>query len=267
MPIQVFPQFLSPATLNYAYNTQDQPITAIGGTPPYTYGITGNLPVGLVFYPDSALIIGKPMVADQYSINQENFAPGPDSFIPNTYQPVIKNPSTFTVTATDSLAATGSATYTIQVGVFTEEQCISIFEMLRAAYDLDWYLVMSDMGTRNVRIGDIGTAGEGGLRMMLNAILSIFTQGMIRRMKFYISEWDKVKLIYQEQKNGGVEGITGINMNWAKDKKTGILELVKTILPAYTRSEVLARQGHKGGSDFTGSVAAGGSSGFVQLSR
>jgi hypothetical protein len=152
------------------------------------------------------------------------------------------------------------------VGIFTEEQAISISEILRSAYDLDWYLVMSDMGTRNVRIGDIGNAAQGGLRLMVNAVLSMFTQGMVNRMKYYICEWDKVKLIYQKQVNGGVDGITGIHMDWAKDKKTGIIELVKTILPAYSRAEVIARQTHMGGSDFTGTVsAAGGGSSHVML--
>ena len=266
MAITVFPNAsnLDPATINHAYH-QAIPFQAVGGVAPYTWSYTGNLPSGMIFTPANQLLGGVPIIGDQYESNQLNFTPG--AFVPNTYQAIILNPSTFTIIATDSTLATGSTQYTLPVGIFTEDQAISIFEMLRAAYNLDWYVVMNDLGTRNVRIGDIGSAGQGSLRLQINAMLSMFTTGMVNRMKYYITEFDKVKLLVQTQVNGSVAGITGNNMIW-ENKKKSILELFKTLLPAYTRNEILARQQHNGGSDSVSRISGNSvGTGFVQLSR
>ncbi len=257
--ITVLPLQLGPATVNHNY-TQPQPFLAIGGVAPYTFSVTGNLPIGMIL--NGASLLGSPAIADQYNVTQSNFAPG--AVTPNTYVPIIVNPSTFTITATDSLGHTGSQVYTLPVGIFTESQAISISEMLRASYDLDWYIAMSSMGTRNMRIGDIGNAGEGGLRLMINAMLSMFTIGMQERLKQYIHEWDKLKLLCQTQTNGGVQGITGVNMVWENKKKL-LLELVKTILPAYTLNEIRARDGHGGGSDSISGISGNGGGGGIQI--
>ena len=257
MPLAIYPLTLSPAAVGYDYDTSHQPITAVGGVAPYTWSVSGDLPVGLSFngtlsQPNNvtAAIAGRPYVADQYTNPSNVVVPGP-SFVP-----YVVNPSTFTVSVTDSttpVALTATQQYTIPVGLFGEDETISIYEMLKACYGSDWYIVMSDLGTRTIRIGDIGNAAFGGIRLCINAYLNSYTNGMVRRMRKYIEEFDKIKLIVQEQKNGSVDGVTGIN-NSFKEKVMKLLEIVKTILPAMSRAEVEARQAHHGGSDFTGSV-------------
>jgi len=250
MALAIYPLQLSPAALGQNYDTTQTPITAVGGTAPYTWSISGNLPVGVSFDTSTAIIAGRPLVADQYSSPSNVAIPAPP-FVPS-----VENPSTFTISVTDSAAQTATQQYTIPVGLFCEDETISIYEMLKACYGSDWYIVMSDLGTRTVRIGDIGNAAFGGIRLTINAYLNSYTQGMVRRMRGYVEEYDRIKLIVQEQKNGSVDGITGIN-NSFKEKVMKLLELVKTILPAMTRAEVEARLGHQGGSDFTGTVTGG----------
>jgi hypothetical protein len=82
---------LSPATLpNWTVNKSglNQTITATGGTGPYTFAVSaGTVPTGLILSSPSVLS-GTPTVASSFS---------------------------FTITATDSLGATGSANYTVTI--------------------------------------------------------------------------------------------------------------------------------------------------------
>lgn len=270
MAIQIYPLQLSPATLNQQY--QSEPIMAIGGTAPYTFSIlSGNLPLGInadtsATSPNQQLVLaGKALIPDQYTSSGGPAINGP------AFVPVIANPSTFVVQARDNLGETATIQYTIPVGVYSEDEAISVFEMLKACYGSDWYIVMSDMGTRNVKIGDIGNAAFGGIRLVINAYLNSQTQGMIRRLRYYIRQFDRLKLLTSVQKNGELAGIKGIDFAF-EDKLAKVLENSKTVLPAYTRSEVEARFGHMGGSDFTGSITSsridgGGSDSNVRLTR
>jgi hypothetical protein len=266
MAINIYPLNLSPAALGVAYNTGSiQPITAVGGTPPYTWSIiSGSLPVGLNLITSgtqAGQITGVPLVADQYSAGS-----GP----PTTpaWSPLLVNPSTFTLKATDSTAATATIVYNIPVGLFNEEECISIFEMLKACWTSDWYIVMSDIGTRTVKIGDIGNAAFGSIRLAINAYLNNMTFGETKRLRTYIREFDILKLQVQNQKNGSVDGLTGVSY-FPQEKLMKLLELSKTVLPAYSNAEVSARFAHHGGSGYTGTVTGSGqgNGGFVTLSR
>jgi hypothetical protein len=143
------------------------------------------------------------------------------------------------------------------VGIFSERQSISIYEMLDAAYGFDYYVVMSDMGSREMRIGDIGSPAFGGLRLVTNALLSQFTQGMVDVMLEHIREWDMIKRIFVDQNQGNVGDIGGLN-NKIGDRKSGLLRRFKNLLPAYTLAEVKARQAHGGGMDITSTKAGGG---------
>ena len=252
--LALYPLQLSPAALGQQYVMEDAPLTPVGGVAPYTWAVTGNLPVGLDLNTagggtgkTSAVIEGTPRIADQYD------------YQPTTAIPYVVNPSSFTVTVTDSStpALTASNTYTIPVGVFSERQSISIYEMLDAAYGFDYYVVMSDMGSREIRIGDIGSPAFGGLRLITNALLAQFTQGMIDVMLEHIHEWDKIKRIFVDQQQGSVSDITGL-YNKIGDRKSGLLRRFKNILPAYTLAEVNARKAHGGGMDITATKAGGG---------
>ena len=256
MTLALYPLTLSPATLGQPYLNNNAPLTPVGGTGPYTLASSaGALPLGLSLGTPAGLIVGTPRVADQYD------------YAPTTYMPYVVNPSSFTITVTDSLGATASNQYTLPVGVFSERQAISIYEMLMAAYGNDYYVVMSDMGSRNIRIGDIGSPAFGGLRLITNALLNQFTDGMIERMLEHIAEWDRIKPIYQTQQAGAVGDVNGLSMDWG-NKRAGLLGRLKTILPAYTLAEVRARQAHGGGNDFTGAVTAGeGGGGYKEFVR
>ena len=266
MSIQIYPLQLSPTTLGMDY--QSETIMAIGGTAPYRFVVSGQLPPGV--FANTAVtsqltLAGRPVLADQYANSGGAGLPvlsGP------AYVPVLQNPSTFTVTVTDAVAATATQVYTLPVGVLSEDEAISVYEMLKACYGSDWYIVMSDMGTRTIKIGDIGNAGFGGIRLVINAYLNSSTAGMIKRQRKYIREFDRLKLLVQEQSNASVSGITGINYSF-KEKLMKLLELAKTTLPACTRAEVEARQAHGGGSDFTSTVTGGksGGSNNIRLSR
>ena len=253
--LAIYPETLPPAALGQQYLTKDQPLTAVGGVGTVTFSITsGALPPGLTLNTSiagQAYIEGQPRVADCYG------------YTPTTVLPYVKNPSTFTITATDSSSPpqTASNEYTIPVGVFSEDHAISIYEMLNAVYGTDWYIVMSDLGTRMIRIGDLGSPAFGGLRLMVNCYLNKMTPGMIKRLKGYIKTFDEIKLIAQKQQGGNIGPITGIDMDWER-KLQKLLGLVKTCLPALTRAEVEAREAHHGGSDSTGSVAGGNRGGF-----
>jgi hypothetical protein len=254
MALAIYPLNLSPATLGQNYDTNAQPITAVGGVAPYTWSISGSLPVGLTFSASTAstaIIAGRPLVADQYQSSGDLAATLPPAFVP-----VLANPSTFTISVADSTPVTpltATQAYTINVGVFSEDETISVFEMLSATYVGDYYIVLSDLGTRNVKIGDIGNAAFGGVRLVINAYLNSMTNGMLRRLRQYVTEWDRIKLIVQKQKAGSVDGVTGI-FNDFQEKKMALLLLAKTCLPAYSRAEIEARQAHHGGSDFTGNI-------------
>lgn len=265
MALAIYPLYLSPASLGQDYDTSSQPITAVGGVAPYSFSVSGNLPVGISFNTATATIAGRPLVADQYANNGAAGGLTGPAFIP-----VLANPSTFTISVTDSttpIPLTASITYTLPVGVFSEDEALSVYEMLGAAYGSDWYIVLADMGTRQIKIGDIGNAAFGGVRLIINAYLNSSTQGMLRRLREYITEFDKIKLIVQKQINGSVDGITGIN-NSFQEKKQALLLLAKSVLPAYSRAEVDARFAHKGGSDFTGNITGSGSTGgSVTLQR
>ena len=247
MALALYPLQLSPATLGQLYSNAGAPLTPVGGVAPYTLAITaGSLPVGMALGTPQGLITGTPRVADAYS------------YPAISQYPQIVNPSTFTITVTDSSSPpkTFSQQYTIPVGVFSERQAISIYEMLCACYSADYYVVMGEMGTRQIRIGDLGNAGYGGLRMITNALLSAFTQGMIETMLEHIKEWNQIKRIFVNQRQGSVSDLTGLNAEIG-ERKAGLFMRLKTILPAYTIAEVKARQNHGGGNDFTGSVAGG----------
>ena len=253
MTLALYPLTISPAAIGQPYNNMDAPLTPVGGTAPYTLALTaGALPPGLSFDDTHGFIVGTPHVSDQYD------------YKPTTAIPYVVNPSTFTITATDSLGATASVQYTMPVGIFNELQAISIYEMLDAAYGFDYYVVMSDMGSREMRIGDIGSPAFGGLRLVTNAMLAQFTQGMIEVMLQHIHEWDMIKRIFMDQQGGGVSDITGLN-NKISDRKSGLLRRFKNLLPAYTKAEVEARRGHGGGMDITNAKAgAGGNVEFVR---
>lgn len=255
MTLALYPLQLSPATLGQLYSNGDTPLTPVGGTGPYTLAITaGALPIGMSLGTPQGLITGTPRVADQYN------------YAPTTAIPYIVNPATFTVTVTDSLLAIASNQYTIPVGIFSERQAISIYEMLCACYSQDYYVVMNDMGSRQMRIGDLGTPAFGGLRMITNALLSQFTKGMVETMLEHIREWNQIKRIFVDQQGGAVSDITGLNAKIG-DRKAGLFMRLKTILPAYSLAEVRARQNHGGGNDFTGSVAGSGGGGHVEFVR
>lgn len=270
MAVAIYPLQLSPSALGLNYTSEV--IQAVGGVAPYTFQVTGDLPPGIfanIVIPNQLTLAGRPVIADQYA-SSGGVTPILQS---PAFVPVLVNPSTFTVTVTDSTPVTpltASISYTLPVGVYNEDEAISAYEMLKANYSSDWYIVMGDMGTRNIKIGDIGNAGFGGIRLVINAYLNSQTAGEVKRMRYYIRQFDRYKLVVQEQKDGSVEGITGINLSF-QQKLCKILELSKSCLPAYTRAEVEARQAHKGGSDFTGSITAGpggtGSAGSVRLSR
>jgi hypothetical protein len=247
MPLALYPLQLSPAALGQQYRGNlDSPLTPVGGTAPYTLAVSaGALPVGLSLNGTQGLIQGTPRVADAYD------------YKPTTAIPFVVNPSTFTITATDSLGATASNEYTLPVGVFSELQSISIYEMLDAAYGFDYYVVMSDMGSREIRIGDIGSPAFGGLRLVTNALLAQFTSGMIEVMLQHIHEWDMIKRIFMDQQGGSVSDVTGLN-NKIGDRKSGLLRRFKNLLPAYTLAEVNARKNHGGGMDITSTQAGGG---------
>jgi hypothetical protein len=258
MPLALYPLMLSPGAIGQVYNMKDQPLIPVGGTAPFTWVVTGNLPIGLDLNTaiggtgkTSAVIEGTPRVADQYN------------YKPTTAIPFIVNPSIFTITVTDSSipAKTTAQEYTMPIGVFSERQAISIYELLDAAYGFDYYVVMNDMGSREIRIGDIGTAAFGGLRLVTNALLSQFTQGMIDVMLGHIFLWDKIKDVHINQRGGSVSDITGLNSE-ISERKAALIKRFKNLLPAYTLAEVKARQAHGGGMDFTntkGGGAGGGS--------
>jgi hypothetical protein len=255
MPISVYPLVLSPATRGQAYSDPDTPqLVAQGGTAPYTWTvIAGALPPGLALS-TAGVIAGVPVVADQYTF-------------PATQQyPTIANPCTFTVTATDALSATGSQQYTLPVGQFTEDEAISVYEMLGAIYPTDYYVVMENQGARYIRIGNIASNAWGGIRLIINCYLAQMSAGQARRLRLHITEWDTIKLIAQRQNNGAVDGISGITHDW-EDKRKLLLALVKTILPVITQAEYEARENRHGGRDSVGSVSAGGRGGYVKLER
>ncbi len=86
MAINITPINLPNAITNSGYSIY---ITGNGGTAPYTYGVTtGSLPTGLILSSSTGQISGTPTVNGLYS---------------------------FTITATDSLAATGTLSITISV--------------------------------------------------------------------------------------------------------------------------------------------------------
>ena len=256
MTLALYPLQLSPAALGQGYLMSDQPLTPVGGVAPFTWTLAGSLPPGLDLNTaiggtgkTSAVIEGTPRVADQYD------------YKPTTAIPFVVNPSTFEITVTDSStpALTVTNTYTMPVGVFSERQAISIYEMLDAAYGFDYYVVMSDMGSREMRIGDIGSPAFGGLRLVTNALLAQFTTGMIEVMLEHIHEWDMIKRVFMDQQGGAVSDITGLN-NKISDRKSGLLRRFKNLLPAYTLAEVKARQAHGGGMDITNAKPGGGGS-------
>ena len=254
---------LTPATLNQPYTNQQQPFVATGGTSPYTYAVTsGNLPPGITLATTTTaggegILNGVPRICDQYQIGI------------NAQVPIIQNASTFTITVTDALAATASVTYTLPVSLFSEPECLTIYEMLRAVYNTDYYIMMDTMGTRQVKIGDIGSAQYGPIRLIINSYLNGFTQGMVDRMRYYICQFDRIKLAAQRQKDGGVPGITGISYNF-DDKQMKILEFVKSLLPVFTLNEANSKVRAEGPSDsmrILGGAVGGSGPGFVTLVR
>ncbi|MBV8790894.1 MAG: putative Ig domain-containing protein, partial [Pseudolabrys sp.] len=88
--LTINPATLPSGTRNLPYN---QTVTASGGTGPYTYAVTaGALPVGLALNTSTGAITGTPTGSGS---------------------------STFTITATDSLANVGSRPYTVNIGSAT----------------------------------------------------------------------------------------------------------------------------------------------------
>ena len=257
MPLALYPLQLSPAALGQQYVMAQQPLTPVGGMAPFTWTLTGNLPPGLNLNTAaggsgkaSAVIDGTPRVADQYVYPPENQIPS------------LVNPSSFLITVADSSSPAQSVTveYSLPVGVFSERQAISIYEMLDAVYGQDYYIAMGELGTRMLRIGDIGNPGYGGLRLIINALLSAFSQGMIERMLEHIATWDEINENFVDQENGGFSDISGIN-NIIGKRKAHLLNMVKKLLPAYTLAEIKARQSKGGGNDFTGAVESGAGGG------
>lgn len=262
--LALYPLQLSPAAVGQGYVMGAQPLTPVGGIAPFTWNISvGSLPVGLDLNTaaggtgeTSAVIEGSPRVADQYI------------YPPQTQIPSLVNPSTFSITVTDSSSPPQSVTvqYTMPVGVFSERQAISIYEMLDAVYPEDYYIVMGEMGTRMMRIGDIGNPGFGGLRLIVNALLAAFSQGSINRMLEHIATWDEINENFVDQEGGSVSDLTGLT-NIIGKRKAHLLNMVKKLLPAYTMAEIKARQSKGGGNDFTGPVESGSSAAFAEYVR
>jgi hypothetical protein len=254
--ISICPLLLSPATLGQPYSDPDAPqLVATGGTAPYTWSVSvGSLPPGLALS-SGGVIAGVPVVADQYQ------------FAATEQYPTVANPCTFTVTATDAHAVTGSLQYTLPVGLFSEDETISVYEMLGAVYPSDYYVLMDAQGSRYLRIGNIASNAWGGIRLVINCYLAQMSRGQARRLREHIEEWDRIKLVAQRQNNGSVDGITGITHDWEEKRKL-LLALVKTILPVITRAEYEAKEQRGGPRDSVGSISAGpGRGGGVRLER
>lgn len=257
MAIALYPLGISPCAVGLDFASD--PIVPVGGTGPYTWGVTGAMPPGLYLNtatPGQVQVSGRALVADQY-VND-----------PFKSIPEIKNPSTYTITVTDSLSATASVTYTQPVFLFSESECISVYEMLAAAYQpqdptlSNFYVCMSNMGTQALNIGEIGAMLFGSLTLIINAYLNNFTQGMSKRLREYLCTWDKIKATSQSQDHGAVgNSITGLSNSW-EVKRQLVLRLFKSIMPVFTKAEIDARNAHGGGSDSTGSTtgAEGGDS-------
>ena len=255
MSVTVYPLELSPATLGQPYSDPDAPqLVATGGTAPYTWAVTvGALPAGLSLNPTTGVIAGAPVLADQYV-----YATGQQ-------YPTIIQQASFTVTATDDAAATGSRAYTLPVGLFSEDETISIYEMLGAVYPSDWYVMMDNQGTRYLRIGNIASSQWGGIRLIINCYLFSMKRGEVKRMREHIVKWDRIKNIALEQTNGAVSDITGLNNNWENERKL-LLANVKVLLPVMTRADYEAKENRGGPRDSVGSVS-GGRGGGVTLQR
>ena len=254
MSITVYPLQLSPASLGKPYSDPEAPqLVASGGTAPYTWTISaGALPAGLSLS-TGGVIAGVPGLADQYV-----YATG-------AQYPTILNAATFTVLATDAAHVTGSREYTLPVGLFTEDETISIYEMLGAIYPTDYYVMMDSQGTRYLRIGNIGSSAWGGIRLIINCYLFTMTAGQVRRMRKHIERWDKIKYIALEQNNGAVSDITGLSNNWENERKL-LLANVKILLPVIDKAEYAAKEARGGPRDSVGSVASGRGGG-VTLQR
>ena len=255
MSVTVYPLELSPATLGQPYSDPDAPqLVATGGAAPYTWAVTlGALPPGLSLNPTTGVIAGAPVLADQYV-----YAAG-------AQYPTISQQASFTVTATDDAAATGSRAYTLPVGLFSEDEAVSIHEMLDAVYVSDYYVMMDNQGTRYLRIGNVLPGQWGGIRLIINCYLQNMSRGVVKRMRQHIRKWDKISGIALEQNNGAVADITGLNNNWEKEREL-LLRKVKVLLPVKTRAECDARDNRGGGNDSVGSVS-GGRGGGVTLQR
>ena len=255
MSVTVYPLQLSPGALGTPYSDPDAPqLVATGGTAPYTWAVSaGALPAGLSLHPTTGVIAGVPVLADQYvyAVGQQ--------------YPTISHQAAFTITATDDAAATGSQAYTLPIGLFTEDETISIFEMLGAVYPSDWYIMMDSQGTRYLRIGNIASSQWGGIRLIINCYLFGMTRGAVRRMREHVVKWDKIKNIALEQTNGAVSDITGLNNNWENERKL-LLANVKVLLPVMTKAECDAKDNRGGPRDSIGSVSAGRGGG-VTLTR
>ena len=254
MSIEVYPLNLSPATLGKAYSDPDAPqLVATGGTAPYTWAVSaGALPAGLSLS-TAGILAGVPVLADQYV-----YATGQQ-------YPTISNQAAFTVRATDALGAVGTRDFTLPVGLFSEDETISIYEMLGAIYPTDYYVIMDSQGTRYLRIGNIASSAWGGIRLIINCYLFSMTRGQVRRMREHIHKWDKIKMIALEQTNGAVSDITGLNNNWENERKL-LLALVTVLLPVITKAAYEAKEARGGPRDSVGSVS-GGRGGGVTLQR
>lgn len=268
MALAIYPLSLSPASIVVPYTSE--PIIPYGGVAPYHWTFSGDLPLGITLNDETVknatqvVLSGKPVIPDQYS--QEE-----------TSSPRILNPSTFTLSVTDSTPTTpqvASITYTIPVYKFTEAECISTMQLISAVYQIvagsnfaqNYYMQISEMGTRTIKIGDIGDPVYGGITNAVNAYLSYFTFGQCKALREVICLWDGLKFQTQTQMNGSVGPITGLSNDPEKARQQ-LIGIAKSLLPCFTRAEIDARFNRGGGSDSVGSATGQGGSSSVMLSR
>jgi hypothetical protein len=101
------------------------PVTLTGGTAPFTYSVTPNLPAGMTINPLTGLINGTPTAAQVASVVQRDAPSANQSALRTSSQaavgpgsalrPIAHAGTSYTVTVTDAVGATGSASFVLTV--------------------------------------------------------------------------------------------------------------------------------------------------------